>query len=437
MGGKATLMNESAVQLIQWISENRNVDGIPTSLLEQIEMALSSDTKTSSSQLIKNNGLWLPTVVTVSLTNACTLRCKYCYASAGDRSIKFLDLQIFSSALDFIFSNAKMLSQKVCKVHYLGNGESTYNWQQFIKSVEVARAKSDEYGIPLLMHVTTNGIFGDNKRSYLTKNIDSITLSIDGLAEHQNALRPLPNGKPSWEIVFTTAQYLFRNHQKWGFRITVTDKNVRDISNIVEFLASSFPGIPIRFEPMHYCGRSLDTDVQGPEPHVFIEEYLKGKAFAQQYSNPVSYSGVRALAQSENDSFCGIATPNFCLKEDGSVVACFSGMDNAYTYGYYDTHSKKFVVDKQKIKKLQTFTVKYAENCRSCFAKLHCLGDCPSIRVTSSRSDISEQYTRGIGRCSINKSLVLAHIVMSLQIPLNTQDILKGGEASCAETYSG
>jgi len=437
MGGKTSLMNESAVQLIQWIRENRNIDGIPVSLLGQIEMALSSANRKSSSRFIKNRELSLPSMVTVSLTNACTLRCKYCYASAGDRSVIFLDLNIFSLALDIIFSNAKMLDQKVCKVHYLGNGESTYNWPLFIKSVKMARAKSDEYGLPLLMHVTTNGIFGDNERSYLAKHIDSITLSIDGLSKHQNALRPLPNGKPSWKIVITTARYFFKNHQKWGFRITVTDKNVHDISDIIKFLSSSFPGIPIRFEPMHYCGRSLDTDVQGPEHNVFIEEYLKGKTFAEQYGNPVSYSGVRALAQFENDSFCGIATPNFCLKEDGSIVACFSGMDNAYTYGYYNTHSNKFVVDEQKIKKLRTLSVKYSEKCQSCFARLHCLGDCPSIRITSSRSDISEQYKRGIGRCSLNKSIVLAHILMALQIPINTQDILKGGEISCAETYGG
>jgi len=426
--GKATLLNDSALKIIEWIVHNRTINEVPESFLRRLDNAFSEKESNYDDNKINDRNLWSPTVLTVSLTNGCTLRCKYCYARAGDCSIKFLNLDVLTAAIDIIIENAKRSSKEIFKVHFLGNGESTYNWKQFRDAVEIIRFQGRKSGLTPVIHVTTNGIFNDSRRRYLTKNIDSLTLSIDGLAEHQNELRPLPNGKQSWGSVFATAKYFFKHHDRWGFRITVTDRNVGDIYGIVKFLIDTFPGIPIRFEPLHYCGRSLDTDVQFPGVETFILEYLRARNYANEHKTIISYSGVRAVAQQESTAFCGISTPNFCLTENGVIVACFSGLNNIYSYGYFDENQSIFIIDKQKIKQLQCLSLQNAIKCKDCFAKLHCLGDCPSLRITSSREDIASQYAKGVGRCEINRALVLAHIISHLKLPLNPQSILKGGE---------
>jgi len=427
--GSAILLNRQAATLIQLMIKEKSTDFIPQSILVQLSKTLSvKDWKAEPVFVHQNDRQWCPTVLLVSLTNGCSLRCIYCYARAGDFTPEFLKLNIFSTAIDMIARNAKKMGKEQFKIHFLGNGESTYNWQQFTEAIRIIKGIGRKYSLVSIIHVTTNGILNDRKRSFLVDNVDSLTLSIDGLSEHQNKLRPMPNGKPSWDVSFKTAQYFFNHQVKLNFRTTVSRINVQDLSKIVKFFSSIFPRVPIRFEPMHHCGRSLDMNIQPPAEDVFIREYLKAEECGREYDTNVSFSGVSAVAKPCNTPFCGISTTNFCLTETGLVTACFNGMSDLYNYGFFDADNEIFVVDKQKLSALRGLTLHNSVNCRECFARRYCLGDCPSIRITSSGENILEQYTKGIGRCKINKGLVLSRIVSSLKQTINPQDVIEGGE---------
>ncbi len=79
-----------------------------------------------------------PTAVTLFLTTACNLRCHYCYASAGDTSIRFMGMDVAKRGIDFVAHNAATKGLSHFEIAYHGGGEPSVNWKTMTESLEYA-----------------------------------------------------------------------------------------------------------------------------------------------------------------------------------------------------------------------------------------------------------------------------------------------------------
>jgi uncharacterized protein len=69
------------------------------------------------------SGVPKPVTITLFLTNACNLRCTYCYASAGDAPTHHMSLDVAKHGIDFIINNAVTQNVPYIRITYHGGGE--------------------------------------------------------------------------------------------------------------------------------------------------------------------------------------------------------------------------------------------------------------------------------------------------------------------------
>ncbi len=144
----------------------------------------------------------------IGLTNNCTLACDYCHAEA-DRDIKITH-ELVSQAITHAFCGAGKTPKKKMSVSFAVGGEPTMNWKEFVSTVEHIRKleKEKQDGVEkVYLSMTTNCYYGKEKREYIAKNLDVLTLSIDGDEEIQNLHRPTRAYKGSYALVAETIKY--------------------------------------------------------------------------------------------------------------------------------------------------------------------------------------------------------------------------------------
>jgi len=99
-----------------------------------------------------------PSEVTLFLTTRCNLRCTYCYASSGDRSLADMNLETAKHGIDFVCRNALESSKREFGVGYHGGGEPTMHWNVLVESFAYARQIAHENGIDVYGSMATNGV---------------------------------------------------------------------------------------------------------------------------------------------------------------------------------------------------------------------------------------------------------------------------------------
>jgi uncharacterized protein len=150
--------------------------------------------RTPSEAIAKSR--WQPTSLTISTTQKCTLRCRYCYAEGGRMDDSDIPTAMTRDAIALVVSNARALKQAP-RLNFIGEGEATANWQGFTYAVSEFRERCKDHSLPGTVSLSTNGVMGQKQVAFVISEIDSISVSLDGLAHVHDRNRILPNGKGS------------------------------------------------------------------------------------------------------------------------------------------------------------------------------------------------------------------------------------------------
>lgn len=349
----------------------------------------------------------------IGLTNNCTLACDYCHAEA-DRDTK-INHELVSQAIDYAFLEAAKTPKKKMSVSFAVGGEPTMNWKEFTYTVDSIRdlEKQRYRGVEkVYLSMTTNCYYGKEKREYVARNFDTLTLSLDGDEEIQNLHRPTRAGNGSYALVAETCIfYIASNEVKAGIRGTVSSRSVSKLVEIVEHYHSKFgSGYTVAFEPLIRIGRALTGEIQPPTNEDFALNYWAARECGKDL-------GIRVITSAANidrlvGRYCGaMSIPSFTVCTNGKVTACHRDQDGAdYVYGEIETATRTVRIDENRVEKniAQTQMPTY---CAGCFAKWHCAGDCPDIRRI------------GYSRCDINRFVVYKQLHELLS---------KGGEPRAA-----
>lgn len=163
----------------------------------------SADQKISSQSLpiskkklqkkVKDLGL-----LTLEVTEACNLRCKYCvfndnYENYRPLTTKQMDWDTARRGIDYAHSLVKDRDKKTFNLSFYG-GEPLTNISLIRKSVEYSRQKFD--GWSLLYNLTTNlTVLDESILNFLSENNIRLTVSLDGDQSNHDAKRVFKNGK--------------------------------------------------------------------------------------------------------------------------------------------------------------------------------------------------------------------------------------------------
>ena len=352
-----------------------------------------------------------PTAVTLFLTTACNLRCTYCYASAGDTPSKNMPLAVAIRGIEFVAANAVKKQVPLFEVIYHGGGEPTVNWHVMTASLDYARQKARSLGLSVKASSATNGVLNEAQIDWIIGNLDSVSLSFDGLPAAHDRHRLTIKGHGSSDLVMHTLRRFEEASFSYGLRVTVAVDQIPRLPESVEFICTNFQVERIQVEPAYQLGRWLNAP--SAETNAFIAAFREAQQRAHHHGREITYSAARVGTLTNH--FCGITRDSFALSPDGNVSACYEvfSEDNRWAEKFFygePEEGGKYRFNLPVLNNLRSQAVQHREFCRGCFAKWTCAGDCYHKSLTVS----GDVEFAGSDRCHITRELTKDQILSKI-----------------------
>jgi len=355
-----------------------------------------------------------PTRVTLFSTDRCNLRCRYCYASAGEGGHK-LPVPAARAAIDFIIENAKKKNHNQFSVGFHGNGEPFAAFDIVQECCDYISNAAEKNNMKYFISAATNGVMSEDRLDYMVAWISDVNVSSDILPDIQNRQRPMADGRGSFDYVDNTLKRLDKAGIQYGIRATVTSESVSRLREMAAFVKENYPKCNLlHLEPMFEVGRALETHQAMPSPEIFVREYIKAQEELRGTGIRLVYSGERADTLCQ--CFCSVCSNGFTVTAEGNVTSCYeicTYSDNRakrYIYGRFDGESGKFVFYNDVLLDLRELQVKNIQFCKDCFCKWHCGGDCAAKLLGDKPLDKHS----GSERCVINRALTYRQILQKI-----------------------
>ncbi len=353
-----------------------------------------------------------PTSVTLFLTTACNLRCRYCYASAGEAPVHAMPPAVARQGIDFVLRNAVKRGHSQIEIAFHGGGEPTMNWTTLTAAMDYAKAAARRSGVQVVGGIASNGVLSQARARWIVDNLSSATISLDGPAEIHDRNRPTATGKGSSAATIRTLRRFDEHGFDYSLRVTVTADAIARLPDSVEFICQSFRPRAVQIEPAYNLGRWRDAP--SAETAAFIEAYREADLRARRLGRAISFSAARL--GSLTNHFCGATQNSFCLSPNGNVSSCYEVFSengvysDIFFYGRADD-AGGYVFDPKRISRLRRQSVENRAFCAGCFAKWTCGGDCYHKALAATEG--AEEF-RGAERCHIIRELTKDQILRAI-----------------------
>lgn len=336
------------------------------------------------------------------LTTACTLRCRYCYAAAGDQLAKHMSLDTAIRGIDLIVSNAVQLGAPGIELSFHGGGEPTVNWPVLTESVQYAQRRVREHGLTMQAYMATNAVLELSQVDWIGANLSGLTVSLDGLPAVHDANRCFRDGAPSSGRVLQTLRLLDERRFPYGVRATVTAEAIASLPDSVEYIFTMCHPASVQMEPVYRFGRGQAAATA--ESEEFISAFRLARQRARSLGGELVFSPVRI--GSLTDHFCEATKGSFCLSAGGNVTSCYEvfSEDRPWASKFFfgkPASDGGYTYDQSVLAELRSQSVQNRRHCRDCFVRWDCAGDCyHKALITNGDSEF-----QGTGRCHIIREL--------------------------------
>jgi uncharacterized protein len=177
-----------------------------------------------------------PNSLFLNLSNACNLKCAYCYSSGClvDDAPRFMGRDEVIAAVEYLFQG--IYPGESASITFAG-GEPLLNFQAIEAAVELAQRRQREKGVPIQYRILTNGTIMDAELlRFISAHGIWIQISLDGPPETHDLLRRAHDGSGTFDKVDRTIRFLKENgYHRFSVRSTVCHGN-SDLNEIKRFL---------------------------------------------------------------------------------------------------------------------------------------------------------------------------------------------------------
>lgn len=342
--------------------------------------------------------------LTLLITNDCNLRCKYCFASGGEKK----DYMSTDIALNIVNKVFHMTDRKNIKVSFFG-GEPTLNFDVINGVVSHVKTIASSLNKDYSFYITTNGVMSRRILEFLADNDFVFVISSDGIPTLHNFLRPTSSGSHSSKYIENTIDTLVKRNIPFKVRSTISQFNVDYMTENVRYFAGL--GVKtIHYEPITHAGRgkSNDTTLERAEIDKYINNFTTALDVAKEYNVSIissSYMNFLAPAQKFCDAMAG---SRLVGSYNGDITLCVEVQDTCHPYssnaivGNTNEKTGQMYFDYNKYDRiLKNVTIEQNPDCKQCFAKFSCGGGCPVKNFYSSDCKMVDNY-----RCNLTKGIV-------------------------------
>jgi uncharacterized protein len=335
--------------------------------------------------------------LSLAIAQKCNLGCTYCYAQQGEFGGPARDMtpEAARGAVDLLFAEAG--PGDAVNLAFMG-GEPLTNRALLRECTERAAAMAAARGVRIGFSVTTNGtLLRPDDGAFFERHGFAVTVSLDGVGETHDRLRPYRGGRGSYQRVLENVRPLLamQRAMQVSARVTVTPANLALRETLDAFLDLGFHSVG--FSPMLSSPAGtgeMGEDALGAMLEQMIacgDEFQRRVRGGERYAFLNMANAMRQLHRGTHRPYpCGAGAGYLGVSADGALSACHRFVeDPAGQMG--DVRSG---VDRHRQRAwLDTRHVHRQEPCRSCWARYLCGGGCHHEVIRRGRPAC--EYIRG------------------------------------------
>lgn len=346
--------------------------------------------KPSEQQISLDNSL--PLFWVLKYTNACNLRCQYCYSyDKNEKNRKNLPNE-------FIYKIPELIGEtncdnKLCLCFH--GGEPLLRYNDIVECVTNLRNKWDDR---IEFNIQTNGTLMNYEiAKFLKDSKFTVGISVDGYDEKTNRLRTYANYKSSINRTIKAIKYC----QDLGLRPGIISVMTNNIYNKTIEIIENFSILGIKeFHFNHFfpSGRgenkvkdfSISTEQilkTRVEMLLFINDYNSTRERDEHISERYTSNIIKRLIKSDSLSYmcsqspCGAGRRILTLNHDGNIYPCDDlGNIPLFRIDHITsiTDLRKTLAKSKAVHTCQSHCIDNIPKCRECLYKRLCISHCCS-----------------------------------------------------------
>ncbi|MEV4618507.1 radical SAM protein [Asanoa sp. NPDC049573] len=390
--GGVVVVNEPASQLVASLASPSIVDSADDAVRKLAALELIHPVSTP---VRPSFGTGTMLTAWLHVTNACNLRCPYCYV---DKTAEKMEDEVGYASVDAILRSAVDNGFRAVKLKYAG-GEASLNHHLVRVLHAYVRERALDLGLELHATLLSNGVrLPDPFVDELTGAGVRIMVSLDGVGDSHDAQRPFVSGKPSFHHVERTIDRLVSRGHRPHLSITVTNRNADDLPAAVRFALERDLTFSLNFFRDNDCAASF-TDLRYEEQGM-ISALLKAFEVVEEFLPPWSVLGAildRGQLVQPRERSCGVGQDYVVIDQRGGVAKCHMEIERTLGDVFTDDPLRLVRSDQRTVLNL---AVDEKEGCRTCTWRYWCSGGCAvaTFRATG-RYDVKSP------NCNIYKAI--------------------------------
>ena len=311
--------------------------------------------------------------VSLYLTEACNLRCRYCFVHKQPRR---LSVELGRRVLDFMLAAPPAV--KRVSVFFFG-GEPLLEFGTMRELTAYGRAEAKARGKELRLGLTTNGtLMTDEVLDFLFANQFSINLSLDGKPETHDANRRTLDGQGSFHLVDRAISRILKHNPYQGARMTYDPESVGSLYEDHEYLwgrgFTNTSPIPVLEQAWPAEALAEAEHQQRLMAAAILARLRRGDVrrvgFLSKYVRRLEANAPQRLRQP-----CGICNGYIGIATDGVLYPCQRfAASGAYPFGTVGE-----ITHPENRRAMLSFTSAHLQGCDGCPARMACAGGCPAV----------------------------------------------------------
>jgi uncharacterized protein len=310
-------------------------------------------------------------VAWLHVTNACNLRCSYCYLAKNHEA---MSAATGRAAVDAIVRSALQHGYRAIKLKFAG-GEASLNLALVWELHDYALAATAAHGLALEAVVLSNGVGLSRAglREIQQRGI-RLMISLDGLAAENDAQRVFANGRGSVAAVARTIERAREIGLRPDISVTVSGQSAGGLAALAGWLLDRDLPFNLNFYRENDCSTgyaALQLDEQRIVAGMLaafgvIEQRLPARSL-------LSALVDRANLAAAHSKTCGVGESYMVIDQHGGVAKCQMEIERPITSVYAADPLGTIRADTIGVRNLP---VQEKEGCRDCAWQLWCAGGC-------------------------------------------------------------
>ncbi len=337
------------------------------------------------------NGL----TVWLHVTNACNLRCNYCYL---DKTTENMSADTAFLAVDAIFRSAVQHGFTHVKIKYAG-GEASLRMANVVSVHDYAAQVAQEHGIELRSVLLSNGVMLSQRtiEQLKARNI-KVMISLDGIGAYHDTQRPFKQGQGSFEYVDRTISRLLKNGLVPSISVTISQRNLAGLPELVLYILERNLPFSLNYYRDNECATESTTLQFGEQQMIdairsayeVIEQHLPARSLLGSLID-------KAHLSSPHQTTCGVGHNYMVIDQHGGVAKCQADIKKTVTTIAARDPLRVIQNDRTGV---QGLPVEEKEGCRTCDWRYWCTGGCPLLTYR-----MTNRYDVKSPNCNIYQSL--------------------------------